>query len=359
MTTGIGVSEACSWLPADRVPAIGVAQMRRVDELMIGRFGVGLAQMMENAGRSLAELAQSRFAPGSVTVLVGAGNNGGGGLVAARHLANHGLRVEVVVTGTVAPGSLLEAQLLAALACGVTRTEDPGPRDLVVDALVGYGLTGPLRGRVAELAAWANSLAVPVLALDGSSGLDLDTGLAHPGAVHATATMTLALPKHGLLTAPETGELYLADISVPSRLYSELGLAVPVLFTHGPVVRLRRADEPAATIAPEASDLAWRTWWQAGRLIATGATFATAARIALVVGTLLTAVNLGGRILGGQLDATTGARVAANYLIPYVVSSLGLLAGTRVRQRFREGHHEQPHRDRTDMTATTLRRTQP
>ena len=118
------------------------------------------------------------------------------------------------------------------------------------DALVGYGLTGPLRGRVAELAAWANTLAVPVLALDAPSGLDLDTGLADPAAVHATATMTLALPKHGLLTAPETGELYLADISVPSRLYAELGMEVPVLFAHGPVVRLRRAGEPAVA-APQ------------------------------------------------------------------------------------------------------------
>ena len=57
MTTGIGASEACRWLPAEGVPAISVAQMRRVDELMIGRFGIGLAQMMVNAGRSLAELA--------------------------------------------------------------------------------------------------------------------------------------------------------------------------------------------------------------------------------------------------------------------------------------------------------------
>lgn len=332
MTTGIGASEPFRSLPADRVPAISVTQMRRVDELMISRFGIALAQMMENAGRSLAELAQARFAPGSVSVLAGAGNNGGGGLVAARHLANHGLRVEVVVAGTVAPGSLLQAQLQAATACGVTLAEDPGPGDLVVDALVGYGLTGPLRGRVAELAGWVNSLAAPVLALDAPSGLDLDTGIADPASVHATATMTLALPKHGLLTAPETGELYLADISVPRRLYAGLGVEVPVLFARGPVVRLRRADEPAVGAASETPDLAWRTWWHAGRLIATGATFAPAAQIALVVGTLLTVVNLGGRILGGQLDTGTWVRVAANYLIPYVVSSLGLLARSRVRQ---------------------------
>ncbi|GAW49233.1 NAD(P)H-hydrate epimerase [Nocardioides sp. PD653] len=311
--------------------------MRRVDELMISTYGIGLAQMMENAGRSLAELAQARFTPGSVTVLAGSGNNAGGGLVAARHLANHGVRVEVVVAGTLRPGPLLEAQVRAATACGATQTEEPGSSDLVIDALVGYGLTGPLRGRVAELAAWANSLAVPTLSLDGPSGLDMDSGIAGPCTVHAAATMTLALPKQGLLAAPETGELYLADISVPNRLYAELGLEVPVLFPSGGLRRLRAPDEPTEDDAApervdlETTELAWRSWWQAGRLIATGATFATATRIALVVGTVLTAVNLGDPILAGQLDPATGVRVVANYLIPYVVSSMGVLSRTRVR----------------------------
>lgn len=83
---------------------------------------------------------------------------------------------------------------------------------------------------------------------------------------------------------------------------------------------------------PGADDLAWRGWWQAARLIVTGATFPFAARIALVVGTLLTAINLGSAIVGGRHDITFVVRVASNYLIPYVVSSFGVLSRSRVRR---------------------------
>jgi NAD(P)H-hydrate epimerase len=114
---------------------------------------------------------------------------------------------------------------------------------LVIDALVGYGLSGPLRGRVAELVAWASTQGVPVLALDAPTGLDATTGVAEPGTVRAAATLTLALPKTGLVGSPEVGELYLADISVPVRLYAEMGLETPRLFDEGQLVRLVRPGE--------------------------------------------------------------------------------------------------------------------
>lgn len=322
------VADPDALLSADSVPQIRVAQMRRVDELMVDAFGVGLAQMMENAGRSLAELAEVRFAPRSVTVLAGAGNNGGGGLVAARHLANHGVRVRVAMAGLPVPGSLVERQLAAAVACGVLHIDGPETGDVVIDALVGYGLAGPRRGRVAELARWANGQPAPALALDGPSGLDLDSGAAAADTVRAAATMTLALPKPGLLKAPEMGELYLADISVPPALYRQVGLEVPPVFERGPVRRIRLPGEPALHTA--ASTLEWTTWWQALRLIVTGRTSATALRIALVVGTVLTTVNLAGPILAGHVTAITTIRIAANYVIPYVVSSLGVLSRTHM-----------------------------
>ena len=103
----------------------------------------------------------------------------------------------------------------------------PRPAALVIDALVGYGLTGPLAGATGELAAWADDTAAPVLALDAPTGLDVTTGTACSGAIAATATVTLALPKPGLLGAPEIGELYLADISVPAAVYRRLGIEVP------------------------------------------------------------------------------------------------------------------------------------
>ncbi len=78
-------------------------------------------------------------------------------------------------------------------------------------------------------------------------------------------------------------------------------------------------------------ELAWSTAWDATRLICRGATFRTASRIALVVGTLLTAVNQGTVLAAGHAGAATVLRVVANYLIPYAVSSLGYLAPFRVR----------------------------
>ena len=84
-----------------KVPSITTDQMREVDRLMIEEFGIVLLQMMENAGRNLARLAAMQMeGPSSrnVLVLAGRGNNGGGGMVAARHLTNMGYRVSVILT---------------------------------------------------------------------------------------------------------------------------------------------------------------------------------------------------------------------------------------------------------------------
>src|SRR5215475_5358986 len=81
-----------------KLPALTTEQMREVDRVMVEDLHIELVQMMENAGRSLAELAIDRFSPGSVTVLAGPGGNGGGGLVGARHLANRGCQVQVVLS---------------------------------------------------------------------------------------------------------------------------------------------------------------------------------------------------------------------------------------------------------------------
>ena len=80
------------------VPALTADQMREVDRAMVEDLHIELIQMMENAGRSLAQLAIARFAPARVTVLAGPGGNGGGGLVAARHLLNRGRTVSVVLS---------------------------------------------------------------------------------------------------------------------------------------------------------------------------------------------------------------------------------------------------------------------
>ena len=115
--------------------------------------------------------------------------------------------------------------------------------DLVLDGLIGYSLNGAPRGLSADLIKWANESAAPVLSLDVPSGLDTTTGTVFNPVVHASATVTLALPKEGLFgpgAAAVVGELYLADISVPRELYTRdpLRLAVAPIFARSDVVRL-------------------------------------------------------------------------------------------------------------------------
>jgi len=121
---------------------------------------------------------------------------------------------------------------------GVTIASRPAAADLIIDALIGYSLRGDPAGAAAELITWANGQAAPILALDTPSGLDLTTGAAGTPAVRATATLTLALPKAGLLDAPGVGELYLADISVPPLVYRRMGIPVPELFRQSGLLRI-------------------------------------------------------------------------------------------------------------------------
>jgi NAD(P)H-hydrate epimerase len=114
--------------------------------------------------------------------------------------------------------------------------------DLVIDAIIGYSLRGAPTGIVASLIRQANAAEGPVLSLDAPSGVDTSTGEAHDPAIKATATMTLALPKTGLLAEParsHVGELYLADISVPPALYRGIGLEVGPIFASDEILRLR------------------------------------------------------------------------------------------------------------------------
>jgi NAD(P)H-hydrate epimerase len=227
-------------VPASTVPAFTAGQMREVDRIMIEELHIDLIQMMENAGRSLAWLALRRFAPRSVTVLAGPGGNGGGGLVAARHLANHGVDVSVVLSAPERMGEVPQHQLDVVGRMGIAVSAEPPGSDLIVDALLGYSLQGDPRGRAAELIGWCLNQSEPVCALDTPSGLDVTTGEPRTPCVRATATLTLALPKVGLAKAPScVGELYLADISVPPFVYERVGIHVPPDLFPDAVIRVR------------------------------------------------------------------------------------------------------------------------
>ena len=213
-------------------------QMREVDRAMVEDMRIELMQMMENAGRSLAELALARFDAADVLVLAGPGGNGGGGLVAARHLSNRGSLVTVVLSDIDHMTPVAARQLDILRRMGVEVISEPRGANLVIDALIGYSLRGHPTGRAAELITWTNEHSSAVLSLDVPSGLDVTTGLAGAPCVGATATMTLALPKLGLLEAAQVGELYVADISVPALVYQRMGIEIGTFFREATLVEL-------------------------------------------------------------------------------------------------------------------------
>jgi NAD(P)H-hydrate epimerase len=237
------------------VPYLTTRQMIEVDRAMIEDYRIELIQMMENAGRNLAHLARERFLDGDprgrqVVVLAGGGGNGGGALVCARRLHNYGAAVRLFITKPVVSFSPVAARQLDILGrmgvapTGAETLAQVQPPDLIIDGIIGYSLRGNPDGLAAELISWANAQPCPVLALDAPSGVDTTTGAIFEPAIHATATMTLALPKEGL-RAPDVetrvGELYLADITVPPGLYAGPNLNIPVgpLFARSDIIRLK------------------------------------------------------------------------------------------------------------------------
>jgi NAD(P)H-hydrate epimerase len=235
------------------IPTVSVDQMREVDRLMVEELQIGLLQMMENAGRSLAEHAR-RLLGGDVrgaqvVVLAGRGGNGGGGLTAARRLSIWGADVAVILGAPRQEYQGVPLHQLSILDHMGTLVRDAHPghaveatlrsADIVLDALIGYSLSGAPREPIASLIRMANASGAPQLALDIPSGMNGDSGEAYDPTIRAVATLTLALPKLGL-TRPGArewiGELYVVDISVPDAVYRRLGLDVGPIFARADVV---------------------------------------------------------------------------------------------------------------------------
>lgn len=177
--------------------------------------------------------------------LCGKGNNGGGGMAAARHLHNRGTRVAAHLAGAVSDLKTIPAQQWLPLQkLGLAAVgDDWPPADLILDALIGYGLVGAPRTPISDWIERANASGVKILALDAPSGLDTTAGKMAGPCIRATATLTLAMPKVGLLRADArdcVGELFLGDISVPPALYAAeaLGLEAVSPFVAGPIVKV-------------------------------------------------------------------------------------------------------------------------
>jgi NAD(P)H-hydrate epimerase len=232
---------ALRWAPQSAQRAIGAEQMRGADA-RAQRLGIAGEWLMEQAGAAVAATALALLASAArgrearILVLCGPGNNGGDGLVAARHLAAAGSRCEVVLLATegepTTPDSRSNWQRLDGVD-GISRFLAPRAHDvalflngieragLVIDALLGTGVRGtlrePIRGGV-DVAVRAADSGVPVLAVDGPTALDLSTGEPSIPVVRADVTITYHRPKRGLLVErarPVVGRVLVAPIGIP------------------------------------------------------------------------------------------------------------------------------------------------
>ncbi|HTV36100.1 MAG TPA: NAD(P)H-hydrate dehydratase [Xanthobacteraceae bacterium] len=253
-------------------------EMAEADRLAIAGGAVG-SDLMERAGRAVAQAVIVRHPMGSrVTVVAGPGNNGGDGFVAARLLAERGYRVRVLLVGD-ASRLRGDAALAAQRWHGAVAPAEPGAlrgAAVVIDALFGAGLDRPVEGAARAMIEAMNAQPAPVVAVDLPSGINGTTGVVMGCAVRAAQTVTFFRKKPGHLLLP--GRLYCGTVSV-----AEIGIPASVLTRIGPktfenVPALWRADFPFPRITGHKYDRghavivsgpAWSTG--AARLAARGA----------------------------------------------------------------------------------------
>ncbi len=209
-------------------PTVTAEQMAKVDEIAMQEFGINLLQMMELAGYQLAQLSTNYLDSNSkVLILVGAGHNGGGGLVAAKHLYNWGFSSSVyLISPEIKPISLHQLDILSKTSINILKEEPSFAEfDLVIDAILGYNIQGNVNEDIQEIVQTINSSGIKIVSLDIPSGLNPDTGSPMGVSIKATTTLTLAAPKIGLLKkeAKEyVGDLFLADIGIPPEIFTKL-----------------------------------------------------------------------------------------------------------------------------------------
>ncbi len=218
-------------------------QMKQIDQKAIHDYGISGLVLMENAGIRTVEVVEEILedsADKTVLILAGKGNNGGDGLVIARHLMNAGLQVFVFLLARAeelpadAKTNYDILQRMGGQFCALESEADLDGfmicllnSDLIVDALYGNGFKGsldPCQARIAEMINWSDS---PVVAVDIPSGVEADTGMVHGIAIKASHTVCFGLPKIGLVLEPGkdyVGTLTVADISIPRDLLLDDGL---------------------------------------------------------------------------------------------------------------------------------------
>lgn len=212
-----------------------VEQCRQFDQRAINVVGVPGAVLMENAGRSCAEIIIERLKKTGgrkICIFCGTGNNGGDGFVIARHLYNAGLLPSVFVCGDAAKikgDAEINYKIISNMGIAVNEINitaenieeqiaaAAGSCDLIADAIFGTGFKGALTGGFEKIVKKINSLGKTVVAVDCPSGLNCDAGVPDGAAIEADITVTFAAGKCGFKNSKSqkyTGEVYVASIGI-------------------------------------------------------------------------------------------------------------------------------------------------
>lgn len=233
------------------------AEVRELDRLAIEEHGIAASYLMKRAGRAAFEVLLEQWPEvDRLTVYCGIGNNAGDGYVIAALAAQRRLHVDVVQLGDVAAlsGAAKAAydyacqEQVSILKWSDVNTAHQLPHGgVLVDALLGTGLTRNVEGDYADAITAINNSGLPVLAVDMPSGLCADTGTVKGCAVKAQLTTTFIGLKRGLLTGRGpalSGEVFFDDLDVPSAIYSEVNAQVDRLNLHHLLTALpeREAD---------------------------------------------------------------------------------------------------------------------
>jgi len=219
---------------------VTATQMQTLDRRTITERRVPSLTLMERAGTGAADFIQSRFGPLTgkrITILCGKGNNGGDGLVVARLLRQHRALVTVLL---VAPASALSRDAAAmhrrwlrtagTAATKPFRSPDQAAAlltgsDVIIDALLGTGLSSEVTGTYAQAIRVMNEADRPIVAVDMPSGIHADDGAVLGHAVRATATVTFGLPKLGLYLGAgidHAGAVHVIDIGIPAAYVNDI-----------------------------------------------------------------------------------------------------------------------------------------
>jgi NAD(P)H-hydrate epimerase len=211
--------------------AMSREQVRAFDRHAIETLGIPAAVLMENAGRGAVQVLQSLGIHGPVVICCGKGNNGGDGLVIARHLANAGfearsllfadpkeLSEDAALQWSIVRAMHLPAEIWAGEKLDETKLSATLARaEWVVDALFGTGLTGPVRPPFNRVIDLINASGARLLAVDIPSGLDCDAGAPLGPTIRAEHTVTFVAPKLGFsnpASIPFTGRVHVVDIGI-------------------------------------------------------------------------------------------------------------------------------------------------